>query len=87
MNEAERMRMREKLLRLVRDEPEIAAELLLGLMSGGRFEVVVREERGEAPTRYGGVSHGEGDVPYPGYDVSCAYGSTAGTGYVIVRKD
>ncbi len=44
MNEAERMRMREKLLRLVRDEPEIAAELLLGLMSGGRLEVVVREE-------------------------------------------
>lgn len=79
MNEAERMRMREKLLRLVRDEPEIAAELLLGLMSGGRFEVVVREERHKPPDRLGDVSH-------LGYDVSCTYGSTAGTGYVIIRK-
>lgn len=86
MNDVERERMREKLLRLVQDEPEIAVELLLGLMSGGRFEVVVREERGKPPDRLGDVSHAESDAPYPGYDVSCASGSTAGAGYVIVRK-
>lgn len=45
MNEAERAKMRGRLLALVREEPELVTELLLGLMSGGRFEVVVREER------------------------------------------
>ncbi len=47
MNDVERERMRERILRLVREEPEVVAGLLLGLMDGGRFEVVIREERVE----------------------------------------
>lgn len=86
MNDVERERMRERILRLVREEPEVVAGLLLGLMSGGRFEVVIREERGKPPDRLGDVSHAESDAPYPGNDVSCACSSTAGAGYVIVRK-
>lgn len=68
MNEVERAKMRERLLALVREEPELVTELLLGLMSGGRFEVVVREERiGEHQAQ--GVSFTSGGTTAAGYEI------------------
>ncbi len=71
MDDAARARMREKLLVLVREEPELVTELLLGLISGGRFEVVVREER-------------SGGAPAQGWLFTS--GETVITGYGIERK-
>lgn len=68
MNETERERMRGKLLRLVREEPELIVGLLLGLMDGGRFEVVVREERTERKDGQG-VSFSSGETAVMGYEI------------------
>lgn len=60
MNEVEVYRLRERLARLVREEPELVVALLVGLAQGGRFEVVVREERiGGAPAQGMGFTSGE----------------------------
>lgn len=71
MNDVERERMRERILRLVCEEPEVVAGLLLGLMDGGRFEVVIREER-----------VGQKDLPQLGFSSR----ETGVVGYEIERK-
>jgi len=62
MNEVEVYRLRERLTRLVREEPEVVAALLLGLAQGGRFEVVIRDEQPKPSGE--GIAWAEGGAGY-----------------------